>query len=75
MGENVSQCDAILAHLQAGRTITPLDAYALYGSLSLHSRCAELRKRGHIIECELVKVASGKTVGQYRLVTAQQAAA
>ena len=63
----MSQCDAILGFLQSGKTLTPLDAYLMFGTLSLHSRAAELRGRGFDITCKLVKVPSGKTVGEYSL--------
>ena len=45
----VTQCAAILAHLEAGNTITPLEAYALCGTLALHSRISELREQFHDI--------------------------
>ena len=64
----ISQCDTILAHLQAGNTITPAEAYALCGTLALHSRISELRADFHEIHCELIRTASGKHVGQYSLV-------
>jgi hypothetical protein len=63
----MSQCEAILAHLEEGNTITPAEAYALCGTLALHSRIAELRDRGYRIDCELVKTPSGKHVGRYTL--------
>ena len=67
MGGFVTQCGAVLGHLQSGKTLTPMEAYVLYGTLALHSRVAELRSRGHDIACKLVKVPSGKTVGEYSL--------
>ena len=63
-----SQCQAILAHLEAGNTITPAQAYELCGTLACHSRIAELRERGYDIQCELVRTPGGKTVGCYSLV-------
>jgi hypothetical protein len=63
----MTQCEAILFHLEAGNTITPVEAYALCGTLALHSRIAELRGRGYRIDCELVEVPSGKHVGRYSL--------
>ena len=71
----MGQCEAILKHLQSGKTITAGEAFYLCGTLACHSRINELRRRGHDIHCDLVKVASGKTVGQYRLIPAQQVAA
>jgi len=63
----MSQCEAILQHLQAGNTLTPAQAYALCGTLACHSRISELRQQGHDIHCELIPVPSGKRVGCYSL--------
>ena len=63
----MTQCEAILAHLAAGNTITPVEAYALCGSLALHSRIAELRGRGCRIDCEIIRTSGGKNVGRYTL--------
>ena len=63
----LTQSDAILEHLKTGQTITPMLAYELYGSLALHSRCAELRKAGHLIECEIRTTDNGRRFGVYRL--------
>ena len=49
-GHQPTQCETILAHLEAGNTITPRQAFALCGSLALHSRIAELRAQGHRID-------------------------
>ena len=62
----MSQCEQILSELQAGRTITPLQAFERFGCLALHSRISELRNEGHRIACEIVS-ANGKRWGQYRL--------
>lgn len=61
-----SQSDSILAYLQAGNTLTPLEALHRFGTLALHSRAAELREQGHLIHCELVTV-NGKQVGRYSI--------
>lgn len=52
-GIGVSQASRILAHLEAGNTITPREAYELFGTLALHSRISELRERGNRIECQM----------------------
>ena len=62
-----TQCDAILAHLQAGHTLTADDAFRLCGTHVCHSRIAELRNRGHNIECQLVVRPDGRKIWQYRL--------
>ena len=49
----MSQCAAILAHLEAGNTITPAEAYAKFRTLALHSRIAELRRKGYRIDGEM----------------------
>ena len=49
----MSQNAAILAHLEAGNTITPAEAYAKFRTLALHSRIAELRKQGYRIDGEI----------------------
>ena len=62
----MSQNQQILAHLEAGNTITPAEAYALCGSLALHSRIAELRGDGYRIDGEM-RSANGKRFGEYWL--------
>ena len=62
----LSQCDAILAYLQAGYAISPALAYDLFGTLACHSRISELRGRGHRIKCRIVR-RNGKQFGQYTL--------
>ena len=63
----MSQCAQIFCHLQDHGTITPLQAFALFGTLALHSRIAELRERGIEIECNMIELPNGKRVGQYSL--------
>lgn len=62
----MSQSANIYCHLRAGKTLTPAQAYNLYGTLVLHSRINELRSRGHKIKCRMVR-RGGKMVGQYWL--------
>lgn len=61
-----SQTAAILAHLQDGKAITPLEALTLFNCMRLSGRVLDLRKAGHPIETELVK-RGRKRVAQYRL--------
>ncbi len=44
-----TQAAQILAHLQAGNSITPRDAIQLFGCMRLAARIAELREQGHAI--------------------------
>ena len=62
----MSQNAVILAHLEAGNTITPAEAYALCGSLALHSRIAELRAQGYRIDGEM-RSAGKSRYGEYWL--------
>lgn len=62
----MSQCGQIYAHLADGGTITPLEAFQLYGCLALHSRIDELRGRGIEIETVMIEI-NGKRVGQYSM--------
>lgn len=61
----MSQNDRILAHLLTGLTLTPAQAYEMFGTLALHSRIAELRARGEPIACNMLETQSGKRVGCY----------
>ena len=47
---------AILRHLKSGRSLTPLEALRLYGTLRLGARVYELRQAGYRIRSTLVPV-------------------
>jgi len=65
-----SQNERILAHLQRGHTITPLEAVEHFGCLRLAARIAELEDAGHRIEHEMVRDRqSGKRYARYRLMS------
>lgn len=63
----MSQNAQILKHLKAGKSITAMEAFRMFGVCVLHSRISELRGQGHRVNCQLVKTPSGKRVGKYRL--------
>lgn len=42
----MTQCDRILAHLKAGRTLTPVEALRRFGTFRLAARINELREQG-----------------------------
>lgn len=48
------QSKEILAHLQMGNKLTPLDALEKFGCFRLAARVHELRQAGHPIHRELV---------------------
>jgi hypothetical protein len=46
----------VLEHLQAGQSITALDSLRLYGVLRLAARIDDLRKDGHNIITQTVRI-------------------
>ena len=68
-----SQCDIILDSLKAqqGTWVSMLHLHLLSGSMAVHSRIADLRARGHIIEQRNVR--KGRMIhSSYRLVDSSQ---
>ncbi|MBO7314233.1 MAG: helix-turn-helix domain-containing protein [Alistipes sp.] len=62
-----SQNRRILAHLQQGGSITGIEALTKFGCFRLPSRICDIRKMGHAIASEFVKLPNGKRVKRYRL--------
>jgi Helix-turn-helix domain len=62
-----SHSQMILAHLQAGHSITALEALNLFNCLSLAPRIFDLRRQGHKIIATMITLSSGKRVAEYRL--------
>ncbi len=50
-----SQENKILAYMQSGKSITPIEALNLFGCFRLGARCYDLRKKGYPIHSELVQ--------------------
>ena len=63
----MSQSEAILAHLQSGESLTPIQALLLFGSNRLAARVYELRQLGHNIQKTTARTRSGKNVAKYTL--------
>jgi hypothetical protein len=57
----------ILKFLEAGNTLSPMEALNLMGVFRLAARIEELRKKGHNILTEEV-TENGKTFARYHLV-------
>jgi hypothetical protein len=57
----------ILAYLEAGGSLTPMDALNLFNCWALSSRISDLKKEGHDIKSELVKGENGKRYSRYWL--------
>jgi hypothetical protein len=51
-----NQCERLLKHFQEGRSITRLESFTVLGICELSSRIGELKKKGHPIVSEWVKV-------------------
>lgn len=49
----MSQSDMILAHLQSGCSITPMEALREFGCFRLAARIKEIRDAGHDVEMVL----------------------
>lgn len=65
-----TQAAQILAHLKAGKAITPLDALSQFQCFRLGARIYDLRSEGHDIAKRMVETPSGKKVAEYSLVKA-----
>lgn len=62
----MTQAEAILAHLESGRTITPLEALRDYGCFRLGARIYDLKQQGHQIERRMISV-RGRIAGECRV--------
>jgi hypothetical protein len=63
-----TQRQSILAHLEAGHTLTAVEALERFGCFRLAARVEELRRAGHEIVSEMIATPSGARVAEYRLV-------
>lgn len=62
-----SQCGRILAHLLAGNTLTPLQAFGVFGTFRLAARIKELRDAGHKIKTTIKRDPNGRPYAEYSL--------
>lgn len=62
----MSQQDEILEYLKTGKTLTPLEALNMFGTLRLSALIFNLKAEGHNIQAETNK--DGKPFAIYRLV-------
>ena len=63
----LTQRQQILAYLERGRSITPMDALTRFGCFRLGARIWELKRQGWKIMTRMVKTRDGKHVASYRL--------
>lgn len=62
----MSQAEAIRAHLESGRDLTPIDALDLYGCFRLAARIDELRADGLDVET-IIEKRGRKRYARYKL--------
>jgi hypothetical protein len=60
-----NQEEKILAYLQKGNKLTPIQALKKFDCWALSSRIANLRKEGHPIETEIIRTPTDKYVARY----------
>lgn len=51
-----SQCSRILAYLEQGNSLTPMEALKRFGTMRLGARVKDLRDLGHPIATEIITV-------------------
>ena len=66
----MSQSENILSHLQK-RSITPMDAFTLYGCMRLAARIQDLKALGHNIVTTMEKK-NGKKFARYTLLRSKK---
>lgn len=64
---SITQQTLILAHLKAGKSITPLDALSRFGCFRLGARIWDLKQAGHPISKQMVETDSGSHIAEYFL--------
>lgn len=67
MRKRQTQQDMVRLALEAGESLTALDALQRFGVFRLAAVVHELRRRGLAIEVQAVRTATGKRIARYRL--------
>lgn len=65
MTDTVKQTEAIKAHLEAGNTITAIEALNKFGCFRLASRIHDLKTEGYVVEKIMVTGENNKRYAQY----------
>lgn len=63
------QARTILAHLQKGKTITPIESMIVYNIYRLSDCILKIRNAGHDVLMEMCQDERGKKYGRYSLAT------
>ena len=67
-----SQNAMILNFLESGRSLTPIEALEKFQCFRLAARMNDLRKKGYVIETEILKDDNGKSYASYSIPKDQQ---
>lgn len=66
---------AILKHLESGKSISPMEALVVHGCLRLAAAICDLRQAGHIIKTDIHHDTNGKQYARYSLIKDERIAA
>ena len=66
MSKKESQNKKIIAYLEDGNAITPIEALTLFGCMRLASRIADLKKKGYPITSTIISTGDAR-YAQYKL--------
>lgn len=64
----LSQGKQILIWLQAGKSITGMEALRMFNCWNLKGRIFDLREQGNDIETEMIKTSTRKWIAKYTLI-------
>ena len=67
-----SQNAMILNFLESGGSLTPIEALEKFQCFRLAARMNDLRKKGHVIQTEILKDDNGKSYASYSIPKDQQ---
>ena len=72
MTRTTSQNAMILNFLESGGSLTPIEALEKFQCFRLAARMNDLRKKGYVIETEILKDDNGKSYASYSIPKDQQ---
>lgn len=68
------QTRTILAHLQRSGTISPMEAFAVYGNMRLAAAIHDIRRAGYEVSTDIRKDAAKHTYARYSMYRSRRAA-
>ena len=67
MSKTTSQSAMILNFLKSGGSLTPIEALEKFSCFRLAARMNDLRKKGYVIQTEILKDDNGKSYASYSI--------